>query len=684
MPAHDNELLAGLDWQDDHESDSDYQDDGAMRQVEDAAMDAEFELEDMEVDVQEDDENDEDYEDVDDDDDNGEASGHQPMVSVTSSTGTQLIALEDIVRAASELEADSSVPSGIDVVALLRLARSLGLVNPSSVSAARRTTGSQSMSDRLEHPQEFASHTEPQEAGVELLRSGQFGSVKMHSQAQNGGRGLARYLHRRECAQRPGHFRREELTRPMVPNSTGTVVATFDDDVYSGQYSDDGNFYYTCCRNFQLDIFSTTEPRVSASTSRRGHLSSQTTMRRVCTTTGQGEGWTITDSHLSPDNERLIYASMSSAVYLTRTGISGSTFDRSATNAHSGQQTPLRFNYEYGNDTVEARVWSCRFSADGNEIVAGGSQHIFVYDLIGDRQTVQIPAHGDDINSCCWADTQSGNVLISGSDDTYIKVWDRRSLGTTAKPSGVLIGHVEGITYVAPKGDGRYVISNGKDQTLRLWDLRMMRSHEDYVQCRGRHYGDSEYDYRYGNYPRLRRGGHPKDCSVMQYRGHQVLRTLIRCNFSPSETTGGSYIYSGSSNGYVHIWSIDGTEVQKLDRQRSLPISFDPSDPDPADGDLPRTRVHGTTRWGMKSTGVIVRDVSWHPRLPTLMSTAWESANTKSNVARHEWKGVNKHWATIKAGSLEDMAIKEAEESRERKRRRLHIPGQYYESDEFE
>lgn len=52
---------------------------------------------------------------------------------------------------------------------------------------------------------------------------------------------------------------------------------------------------------------------------------------------------------------------------------------------------------------------------------------------------------------------------------------DRRSLGTSGKPSGVLIGHVEGITYVAPKGDGRYIISNGKDQTLRLWDLRMMK-----------------------------------------------------------------------------------------------------------------------------------------------------------------------------------------------------------------
>ena len=45
-----------------------------------------------------------------------------------------------------------------------------------------------------------------------------------------------------------------------------------------------------------------------------------------------------------------------------------------------------------------------------------------VYDLIADRRTVKIPAHEDDVNSCCWADSGS-NVLISASDDTFIKIW---------------------------------------------------------------------------------------------------------------------------------------------------------------------------------------------------------------------------------------------------------------------
>jgi WD repeat-containing protein 23 len=46
-----------------------------------------------------------------------------------------------------------------------------------------------------------------------------------------------------------------------------------------------------------------------------------------------------------------------------------------------------------------------------------------VYDLLADKRTVKIAAHDDDVNSCTWADTASGNVLISASDDTFLKVW---------------------------------------------------------------------------------------------------------------------------------------------------------------------------------------------------------------------------------------------------------------------
>ena len=133
---------------------------------------------------------------------------------------------------------------------------------------------------------------------------------------------------------------------------------------------------------------------------------------------------------------------------------------------------------------------------------------------------------------------------------------DRRSLGSNPQPSGVFIGHTEGITNVSAKGDGRYVISNGKDQALRLWDLRKMRSNSDYESVKRKFYGLEGFDYRYRDTRKQRREAHPKNCSIMTYRGHSVMRTLIRCHFSPAESTGGSYIYSGSSDGRVFVRSL--------------------------------------------------------------------------------------------------------------------------------
>lgn len=74
---------------------------------------------------------------------------------------------------------------------------------------------------------------------------------------------------------------------------------------------------------------------------------------------------------------------------------------------------------------------------------------------------------------------------------------DRRSLGASQRPSGVLVGHTEGITYVSAKGDGRYVVSNGKDQSARLWDLRKMRSSAEFDKIEGKRYGANGFDYRF-------------------------------------------------------------------------------------------------------------------------------------------------------------------------------------------
>ncbi|KAF8445715.1 WD40 repeat-like protein [Boletus edulis BED1] len=499
------------------------------------------------------------------------------------------------------------------------------------------------------HRQWYPPHTEPQKTGVELLMSGEFGRVSNKLRSNKGSKNVSRLLLDRSCNPR-GILSKEELSSGLIPNSNGTAVASNGSNLYAGQFSKDSSFYYTCCQDFRLHVYDMTSPPAKyikpwRNPQRRTTLPSdhdrdhESTLKVLKVIQGHPGRWTITDSHLSPDNERMIYSSISPTVYMTNT-LDSSTVQTPIHFANQDRRQSRSLWGIYDDDSFG--IWSCRFSADGNEVIAGGDGHIFVYDLLADRRTVKIKAHSDDVNSCCWADTASGNVLISASDDMFLKVWDRRSLGGSRKPSGVLVGHTEGIAFVSAKGDGRYVISNGKDQALRLWDLRKMCGSDDFDSFARLDYRCRDYDYRYGHFPKPRRPAHPKDCSVMTYRGHAVLRTLIRCNFSPAETTGGQYIYSGSADGRIHIWSLDGRIVQVLDRSRTLPISYDPSGPEPE----PLTASRAT---------VCVRDVSWSSREPVLMSVGWESSRVGGSiVARHEWKGLSKM-----ANSLEDFVEKQ-------------------------
>jgi WD repeat-containing protein 23 len=82
-------------------------------------------------------------------------------------------------------------------------------------------------------------------------------------------------------------------------------------------------------------------------------------------------------------------------------------------------------------------------------------------------------AHDDDINAVCFGDDGS-HILLSGADDGLVKVWDRRTMGEfgCAKPVGVFAGHRDGITFIDSRGDDKYFLSNSKDQTIKVWDIR--------------------------------------------------------------------------------------------------------------------------------------------------------------------------------------------------------------------
>lgn len=244
--------------------------------------------------------------------------------------------------------------------------------------------------------------------------------------------------------------------------------------------------------------------------------------------------------------------------------------------------------------------------------MAGTSDRsVLVYDITSNQTILRIEGHGNDVNAVCFGDTSSPHILYSGSDDTLIKVWDRRSMGDS-REAGVFMGHTEGLTYVDSKGDGRYVLSNGKDQTMKLWDLRKMMSPEKASTINPRTYTQA-FDYRFMNYSPEEYQPHPHDCSLVTYRGHSVLKTLIRCHFSPPGSTNSSYVYSGSEDGSVYVYNMDATLAARLDVNETTKNSR-PRDPDAYlnsysydDG--------GDSGAAWKTC---VRDASWHPNAPVI------------------------------------------------------------------
>lgn len=346
----------------------------------------------------------------------------------------------------------------------------------------------------------------------------------------------------------------------FLPNSC-TIVESFRSKAFCGTYSEDGSVFMSACQDQHIRLYDTTNGQFKL-------------FRDI---PAKDVGWSIVDTAYSPDQNYIIYSSWSEFIHLC--------------NVYGDHETHLALDLR--PDSSRFCAFSVSFSHDSKEIVAGGSDHgLYVYGRECDQRILRITAHDDDVNTVQFAE-KSSNILISGSDDGLCKVWDRRDLSEKSpKPVGTFAGHVNGITYVSSKDDGVHFISNSKDQSIKLWDIRKFSGQETIKEAKSIVRAQS-WDYRWPITPRRSqrlKKGHCKD-AIMTYRGHRVLHTLLRAKFSPTYATGQQYIYAGCATGSVVIYDVlTGQVVKKLkDVHRSC-----------------------------------VRDVSWHPYQNTIMSSSWD------------------------------------------------------------
>ncbi|KAJ3611881.1 hypothetical protein NHX12_021894 [Muraenolepis orangiensis] len=342
---------------------------------------------------------------------------------------------------------------------------------------------------------------------------------------------------------------------------------TYHQKVFCGLYSNDGSMFLSACQDQNIRLYDTTRRRFNL----------------LRTVKARDVGWSVLDVCFTPDTRHILYSSWSDYIHVC--SVDGDSADG---------DSECHMALDLSPDERRFCVFSLAASTDGKEILGGANDGcLYVFDREQNKRTLKIDAHEDDVNAVAFADNSS-QLLFSGSDDALCKVWDRRTLREdNPQPVGQLAGHRDGITFIHSKGDARYLISNSKDQSIKLWDVRKFSPKEGLAAALLA-VTQQNWDYRWQQVPQraLKRHKLTGDTSVMTYRGHGVLHTLIRCRFSPEFTTGQRYIYSGCSTGKIIVYDVlTGAVVARLCGHDAC-----------------------------------VRDASWHPYQDSIVSSSWDGS----------------------------------------------------------
>lgn len=211
-----------------------------------------------------------------------------------------------------------------------------------------------------------------------------------------------------------------------------------------------------------------------------------------------------------------------------------SDFTVASWDIESGQ----RIRKHVGHDAV---VNCLDTSRRGPELLLSGSDdgYIGVWDP---RTKAAIAFIENEYPVTAIALAEAGNEIYSGSIDNKIKVWDARKQEVLY----TMNGHTDTITSLQVSPDSQYLLSNSLDATVRTWDIRPFA---------------------------------PADRAVRTYDGAPVglEKNLIRASWSPN----GSKICSGAGDRTAVIWDFkSGKLLYKLPGHKGSvnDVRFSPSD----------------------------------------------------------------------------------------------------------
>ena len=205
----------------------------------------------------------------------------------------------------------------------------------------------------------------------------------------------------------------------------------------------------------------------------------------------------------------------------------------------------------------DAEVWSVAFLENDKRFAAASHDwKVAIWEVGGNEPRHVMDAHDNAVQSVAFASTQQGPMLVTGSADKTVRLWNSGSYESQRRYRG----HSDFISALAIKPDGSALASASFDGNIRVWSAK---SHATLRRLYG-HQGPVGALAFAPTGDVLVSAGQDGKIRLWDLKGGRAARVLPGTIAGQNDVTispDGSKILAAGADGKLHVWTMPQTKV---------------------------------------------------------------------------------------------------------------------------